>query len=67
MKRRIVRRYHPLCGTWWVVQEKLWWWWITSPMVFDTYEDACRGIFFDDDELFENPVETIEKITIPEK
>lgn len=35
MRVRIIRRYSPFAGTWYVVQKKILFWWKDFPLVFD--------------------------------
>ena len=60
MKTRVVRKYSPYCGTWWVIQVKLLFWWVTAPRAYKSLECASHYSFGDIEELFEKPVSTVE-------
>lgn len=60
MKTRIIRKYHPYCGTWWELWIKVWFIWVKSPYIFDSYKTAFDAQFYELRELFEKPIKTIE-------
>lgn len=40
MKLRLVRRYHPICGTWWLFQKKTIFGWKDIPYIFNNPNKA---------------------------
>ena len=60
MRTRIYQKYSPMCGTWWEVWVKILCFWVKSPLIFRSYEDAYRAQFYEPDELFDEPVKTLD-------
>lgn len=46
MKRRIVRRYSPGAGTWWIIQRKFLFWWISYDLCFKELKEAVSYALF---------------------